>query len=76
MNEYFFQHITPRLDYLDARLKKVEATQKALPLLEISIESANCDDLILQLQKLYQNFSGGCNLNIKVNLKENEQCEH
>lgn len=73
MNEYFFQHLMPRLECIDAKIKKLETNQKVLPQLEISIESTNCDELITQLQKLYQNFSGGCNLNIKVNLKEQEQ---
>lgn len=70
MNEFLFGNVVPKIENLSARISKLETTQKAVPQLEISIESTNCDDLISQIQKLYQNFSGGCNLKISVQLKE------
>lgn len=70
MNEFIFQRIIPRLDCMAAQINKLEQHQKQLPQIEISIESTNCDELISQMQKIYQNFSGGCNLKISVSLKE------
>lgn len=70
MNEFILQNLLPKLESLNARLNKLEGTQKQFPTLEVTIESANCDELISQIQKLYQNFSGGMNLKISVQLKE------
>ena len=70
MNEFLFGNLVPKLENLSARISKLETNQKAVPQLEITIESTDCDDLISQIQKLYQNFSGGTNLKISVTLKE------
>lgn len=70
MNEYIYNHIAPRLDRIDAQLKKIESERKNIPQLEIEICSINCDELIKQLQKIIGSFAGGCNVKITVKLKE------
>ena len=69
MNEYFFQQLLPKINCLDEKIKRLEQNQKQIPALEINIESTDVDSAVAQVQKFYQNFSGGCNLQIKVSLK-------
>ena len=70
MNDFIFTQLLPKIDSLTEKVKRLEQNQKQVPALEVNIESTDCDNLISQIQKLYQNFSGGCNLKISVQLKE------
>ena len=69
MYEYLFQNLMPRLESAEAQIRKLQCDKKS-PEISVEIESTDVDALIMRLQKIYQNFSGSCNLKISVQLKE------
>ena len=69
MNNFILENVIPKIESIDTRLKNLESCRKALPQIDISIESTNTEDLISQIQKLMQTCAN-CNLKISVQLKE------
>lgn len=64
----YVSKLSDRLECLERQLKNLQINNR--PAIEVAIESTNCDELITQMQKLYQHFSGGCNLKITAKLGE------
>lgn len=64
----YVARLSDRLDCIERQLKNLQINNR--PVIEVTIESTDADELITQMQKLYQHFSGGCNLKISAKLGE------
>lgn len=60
----------PHLERLERQVAELQTRFNQPPKIDIEIEANDTDFLILQLQKIYQNFAAGCQLNIKVKLND------
>ena len=70
MYDYLNDRFVPEMERLKKQVGELQTRFNQPPKIDIEIEATDTDALILDLQKLYQNFAAGCQLNIKVKLND------
>lgn len=65
----------PHIERLERQVKELQTRFNQPPKICIEIEANDTDYLIMQLQKIYQNFAAGCNLSIQVKLNDKVDTE-
>lgn len=70
MYDYLNDRFVPEMEQLKRQVGELQMRFNQPPKIDIEIEATDTDFLILQLQKIYNNFAAGCQLTIKVKLND------